>query len=215
MVYIKGKNPSEESLRHLLLEEAKLLEVDESKPSEFILLALCSAESTWRQFYYLNGMPVYGTPGGYGLMQIDVPEDKSWNSILNRHRRKPPSEIEKCVIEELREYQRELMWNWKTNCVEGRESYNNKLKASKRYVLSVRKRYGANVVPDFTLEQYERNAAYLYRGASIVDRKAQHYYFWNQETKQWEKNPLADSESVKHADKVMRVKYNLETSGQP
>jgi parallel beta-helix repeat protein len=122
-VYIRGKNPSKGAVKSAL--------------GTLILQVICYKESypKWHQFD-AQGLPIFGLPNGFGLMQLDTP---------------PPTS--------------QQIWSWLANVQSGRELWREKLAMSRNYVKRVQEANSDQKVPNLSPEQHERQAAYLYRGA--------------------------------------------------
>jgi hypothetical protein len=171
--YIKGRNPNKETIKETL-----------GKP---ILQVICYKESypKWHQFDN-SGLPIFGPPGGFGLMQLDTP---------------PPTS--------------QQIWSWLENVRGGRTLWHEKLAMSKNYVKQVKKANPDQKVTGLSPKQQERQAAYLYRGAAKVDGEWQYYYIWNRNTKQWELNPKGDAFSIAYADDVMDITADIIAGNPP
>lgn len=171
--YIRGRNPNKETIKETL-----------GKP---ILQVICYKESypKWHQFDD-SGLPIFGPPGGFGLMQLDTP---------------PPTS--------------QQIWSWLENVKGGKTLWHEKLAMSKNYVKQVKKANSDQKVTNLFPEQHERQAAYLYRGAAWVDGEWQYYYIWNRNTKQWEVNPKGDAISIAYADDAMNIKADIIAGNPP
>jgi hypothetical protein len=171
--HIRGRNPDKETIKETL--------------GTLILQVICYKESypKWHQFDD-SGLPIFGPPGGFGLMQLDTP---------------PPTSKQ--------------IWSWLENIKGGKPLWREKLAMSKNYVKQVQEANPDQKVPNLSPEQHERQAAYLYRGAAWVDGEWQYYYIWNRDTKQWEVNPKGDAISIAYANDVMNIKADIIAGNPP
>lgn len=173
-VHIRGRNPSKETVKDTL--------------GQLILQVICYKESypKWHQFNGNDsGLPVFGPPSGFGLMQLD-----------------PPSSSVQ-------------IWNWLTNVKEGKSRWREKIAMSRAYVRQVKKANADQKVTNLSPEQEKRQAAYLYRGGCWVGGEFQYYYIWNRASKQWELNPNAEPTSVAYADDAMAIKEAVSSGNPP
>jgi hypothetical protein len=184
-VYIRGRNPNKETVKEALLDEE----------SNIILQAVSFKESTFRQF--TDGVPLYGAPGGYGLMQIDVPPNYFWVRPQGH-----PSNGE------LREWQNRLMWNWRYNIDQGRRTFQERLAMSREHVRDAREKYPRELVRNLSQEEHERQAASLYNAYH-------HYYMWNVDAQEWEAYSSTDNPGKDYADAVMQVKWDVMAGTPP
>ena len=170
--FIRGKNPAKQTVKDTL--------------GQLILQVICYKEAypKWQQFGS-SGLPVFGPPNGFGLMQLD-----------------PPSSSDQ-------------IWSWVSNVQEGRSRWREKIAMSKYHVRQVKIANADQKVPNLSPEQEEREAAYLYRGGSWVDGEFQYYYAWNRNTKQWEVNPKANATSKAYADDAMSIKASVLAGSPP
>lgn len=170
--YIRGKNPDKETVKDTL--------------GTLILQVICYKEAypKWQQFDD-SGLPVFGPPSGFGLMQLD-----------------PPSSSDQ-------------IWSWLKNVQEGKSRWQEKIAMSKYHVKQVKKANADQKVPNLSPEQKEREAAYLYRGGCWVGGEFQYYYIWNRTSQQWEANPNAEPTSVLYADEAMSIKEAVSSGNPP
>lgn len=170
--YIRGKNPDKETVKDTL--------------GTLILQVICYKEAypKWQQFDD-SGLPVFGPPSGFGLMQLD-----------------PPSSSDQ-------------IWSWLKNVQEGKSRWREKIAMSKYHVKQVKKANADQKVPNLSPEQQEREAAYLYRGGCWVGGEFQYYYIWNRTSQQWEPNPNAEPTSVLYADEAMSIKEAVSSGNPP
>jgi hypothetical protein len=168
---IRGRNPAKETVKATL--------------GELILQVICFKESSWHQFLS-SGLPNFGPPAGFGLMQIDTPPATS-----------------------------EQIWSWLKNVQGGKDVWRGKVAASKSHVKNVQAANADQHVPNLSPEQREQESAYLYRGGNFVGGEFQYYYRWNRAVKQWEVNPLANAGSKAYADDAMNIKAAVLAGNPP
>lgn len=171
-VHIRGKNPSKETVKDTL--------------GQLILQVICYKEAypKWQQFDD-SGLPVFGPPSGFGVMQLD-----------------PPS------------YSVQI-WSWLRNVQEGKSRWREKIAMSRAYVKQVKKANADQKVTNLSPQQDERQAAYLYRGGCWVGGQFQYYYIWSRASQQWELNPNAEPTSVLYADDAMSIKEAVSSGSPP
>lgn len=188
-VIIKGDNPSIGTIKSALSATIDPADTTPRLSKEF-LQAICSVESSFHQFRLSDHMPNYGEPGGYGLMQIDVPPNYFWNKLLAKY----PGDSAK-VKELLRAYQNDLMWNWQENIKAGLQALNDLSAATKKLEKSAKP---PKFSGDALVEQdmFERNVASLYHSNN-------NYYKWNAATGTWEVNdPLSRGGPIAQGDGI-------------
>jgi hypothetical protein len=92
-------------------------------------------ESRFRQYWNDHDYPVWGTPSGYGIMQVDPPSNN------------------------------EQVWNWKANIEEGCSRFGDKKAWAKKYPARTRNRGGKNkYATDFNNDQWLTEAFQEYNG---------------------------------------------------
>jgi len=170
--HIRGREPGKDIVKNTL--------------GKLILQVICYKESypKWHQFDD-SGLPIFGPPSGFGLMQLD-----------------PPSSSVQ-------------IWSWLANVQEGRSRWQEKVAMSKTYEKRIRKANSDQKVNNLSREQEERQAAYLYRGGCWVGGEFQYYYIWNRTSKQWEVNPNAEPTSVTYADDAMNIREAVSLGNPP
>lgn len=121
---IGGLNPSKDEVKNGLSIEEQVIVYMESKPK-------------WKQFYEdINRFPIWGTPRGYGLWQLDTP---------------PASD--------------EQVWNWRENTAAGQALFGIKKSLATAYPSVIRKKGGFNrFASDYTQQELLTDAFQLYNG---------------------------------------------------
>jgi hypothetical protein len=117
---IKGDNPGGTAVKALLTVEERVI---------------AYMESRFRQFRDDKSFPIFGAPHGYGLMQLDPPDNN------------------------------EEVWDWKANAKEGQSRFAKKENLATKYPSRVRKRGGVfRYATDYTQQEHLTDAFQLYNG---------------------------------------------------
>lgn len=117
---IKGDNPDRTAVKALLTVEEQVI---------------AYMESRFRQFRDDKSFPIFGAPHGYGLMQLDPPDNN------------------------------EEVWDWKANAKEGQSRFAKKENLATKYPSKVRRKGGAyRYATNFTRQEFLTDAFQLYNG---------------------------------------------------
>jgi hypothetical protein len=171
-VEIRGENPDKAALK------AELRELKYQ--------VLTYKESTWRQFYTTGvdkGLPIFGPPCGYGLMQLDP----------------PPSYRE--------------IWDWRANVRGGIEHFNADYKAATGLAAYVKNYYkGKEPVTNLSEEQILRQAYYSYNAGRAYRTKDKNnnyiwwpYYVWDTKKDTWTTNKDRSANGAIYADDAINI----------
>jgi parallel beta-helix repeat protein len=174
LIEIRGENPNKEAVK------AELGEL------KYQILAYMESKPKWCQFDK-KGLPIFGPPSGYGLMQLDP----------------PPSYKE--------------IWDWKADVKAGKEHFDEDIEAAKGYAAYVRNYYGGKEpVTDLSEEQIFRQAYYSYNAGRAYWKSGKWwpYYVWDAIKDEWVINKDASSQGKKYADTAMEY-LNDVLQGKP
>jgi len=163
LIEIRGENPDKETVK------AELGEL------KYQILAYMESKPKWCHFDK-NGLPIFGPPSGYGLMQLDP----------------PPSYSE--------------IWDWKANVKAGKEHFDEDIEAARGYATYVRDYYkGKEPVTDLSETQILTQAYYSYNAGRAYWKEGKWwpYYVWDTEKDEWVVNKDASSQGKKYADTAM------------
>lgn len=117
---IKGDNPDRTAVKTLLTVEEQVI---------------AYMESRFRQFWSDKNFPIFGAPHGYGLMQLDPPDNN------------------------------EEVWDWKANAKEGQSRFAKKKNLATKYPSRVKEKGGAyRYATNYTQQQFLTDAFQLYNG---------------------------------------------------